>query len=114
MLQIVRAIMSKHFCKFEGMKSLDVFKKQLTLHKKRLAKKYSIASIAIFGSYARGDFNKASDLDIMVDFNGDVGIEFVDLAEELENLLQIPVDLVSKNGIKPKYLQLITAELIYV
>ena len=55
-----------------------------------------------------------SDLDIIVEFNGKIGIRFIDLAEEIENLIGFKVDLVSKNGIKEKYYQSINSDLIYV
>ena len=50
----------------------------------------------------------------MVDFKRPIGIEFIDLAEELETLLNTKVDLVSKNGIKAEYFNLIESELNYV
>jgi predicted nucleotidyltransferase len=43
-----------------------------------------------------------------------VGSEFIELGDELEELLGIKVDLVPKNGIKPRYLEQIKEELIYV
>jgi uncharacterized protein len=50
----------------------------------------------------------------MVDFSQPIGIRFIDLAEELEQLLHQKVDLVSRNAIKPKYYKAIEQELIYV
>lgn len=76
--------------------------------------KYHLRSIGIFGSFTRPDFNEDSDIDILVEFDQPVGIEFIDLAEELEDLLKIKVDLVSKKGIKPRYLKEIQKDLIYV
>jgi predicted nucleotidyltransferase len=55
-----------------------------------------------------------SDIDILVEFTKPVGIEFIDLADELEKMLKSKVDLVSKNGIKPKYYEAIKKDLIYV
>ncbi|MFN2440840.1 MAG: DNA polymerase subunit beta, partial [Chitinophagaceae bacterium] len=55
-----------------------------------------------------------SDLGIMVDFSQPIGLAFVDLADELEGLLQLKVDLVSRGGIKPKYFAVIEPDLIYV
>ncbi len=49
----------------------------------------------------------------MVEFNDKIGIRFIDLAEEIESLLERDVDLVSKKAIKPKYFKSIeTAEKI--
>jgi len=80
-----------------------------------LAKKYGVKDLAIFGSYSRNEhITGKSDLDIMVDFSQPIGLAFVDLADELEGLLQLKVDLVSRGGIKPKYFTVIEPDLIYV
>lgn len=96
------------------MKSLNEIKKSLTNHKQKLFSDYPIQSMAIFGSFARKEQNEKSDLDIMVEFNGKIGIRFIDLADEIEKIIGIKVDLVSKNGIKEKYLNAINTDLIYV
>jgi predicted nucleotidyltransferase len=70
--------------------------------------------LGLFGSVVRDDFNSNSDIDIMVDFSEPIGIEFVDLADELEVELKRKVDLVSKKGIKPQYFDAIHSEIIYV
>lgn len=70
--------------------------------------------MAIFGSYSRREQNDSSDLDILVEFSDKIGIRFIDLADELENIIGFKVDLVSKKGIKEKYLKSINSELIYV
>jgi len=87
-----------------------------TLRDKKIefASKYHIKSIGIFGSFTRDDFQDDSDIDILVEFDQPVGIEFIDLANELEELLKMKVDLVSKKGIKPKYLEEIQKDLQYV
>lgn len=87
---------------------------QLRKNKTRLFKKYNIKELAIFGSVSRNDFNETSDIDILVDFNRNIGIEFIDLAEELEAILNKKVDLVSRNGVKEKYYQFIKPDLEYV
>lgn len=70
--------------------------------------------MALFGSYARKEQDNNSDLDILVEFTDQIGIRFIDLADELENILQQKVDLVSRKGVKDKYLSSISADLIYV
>jgi len=96
------------------MKSLQEIKSILSNHKDHLFTDYPIKSLAIFGSYSRNEQNKKSDLDIIVEFNGKIGIRFIDLADELEDLVGFRIDLVSKNGIKEKYYQSISSDLIYV
>lgn len=83
--------------------------------KPALQKKYGVKDIALFGSYSRNTAVAGkSDVDVMVAFSQPIGLAFVDLADELEQLLQTRVDLVSRNGIKPKYFTVIEPDLIYV
>lgn len=83
--------------------------------KTSLGKKYGIKELALFGSYSRDTaIAGKSDVDVLVDFSQPIGITFIDLADELEGLLQRKVDLVSRNAIKPKYFTVIEPELIYV
>jgi predicted nucleotidyltransferase len=70
--------------------------------------------LAIFGSHARNEQAEDSDLDILVEFDEKIGLQFIDLADELELLLGRRIDLVSKGGIKEKYFQNIKQDLIYV
>lgn len=79
-----------------------------------MEKKYPISELALFGSYARGYNHEKSDIDILVDFNGRIGIEFISLAHDLEDILNSKVDLVSRKGIKPKYLPFVEKDLIHV
>ena len=79
-----------------------------------LSNRYHLKSIGIFGSFTREDFREDSDIDILIDYDQQIGIEFIDLAEELERILKCKVDLVSRNGIKSKYLKEIQKDLIYV
>jgi predicted nucleotidyltransferase len=96
------------------MQSLEKIKSSLSAKKEQLFKEYSIKSLAIFGSYSRGEENKSSDLDLIVEFSESIGIRFIDLAEELEKILSCKVDLVSKKGIKESYFITFSKDLIYV
>jgi uncharacterized protein len=86
----------------------------LKQNKAGLLTRYPLSELAIFGSYARNDFNENSDIDILVDFNAPIGIKYIALAHELEDLFQKKIDLVSRRGIKPKYLSVIEKNLIHV
>ena len=86
----------------------------LKANKLDLLARYHLKSIGIFGSFTREDFKDDSDIDILIDYDQPIGIEFIDLAEELEKILNLKVDLVSKNGVKPKYLEEIQKDLVYV
>lgn len=96
------------------MTELAAIKQILAQLKPELEQKFFVNSIGLFGSVVRGDFTDKSDIDIIVDFSKPVGIEFIDLADYIERKLRKKVDLVSKNGVKPKYFHQIESEIIYV
>lgn len=66
--------------------------------------KYNVKKASLFGSYARGDFDVKSDVDILFQPPTDMGLEVVSLKRELEEKLNKKVDLISYNGIS-KYLK---------
>ena len=82
--------------------------------KPELVEKFHVSTIGLFGSVVRDDYSATSDIDIIVDFSQPIGIEFIDLADYIETKLDKTIDLVSKRGIKPNYLQAIESEIIYV
>jgi predicted nucleotidyltransferase len=96
------------------MSNLLFIQKQLELIKPSLISRYHVSELGLFGSVVRDDFSPESDIDIIVDFSRPIGIEFIDLADELETQLKRKVDLVSKKGIKPQYFKAIQSDVIYV
>ena len=96
------------------MTDLNTIKQILIQLKPELIDKYHVSTLGLFGSVVRDDFTPTSDIDIIVEFSQQIGIEFVDLADFIEAKLKKNVDLVSKNGIKQKYFQAIESEIIYV
>ena len=96
------------------MASLVQIKNILSSQKERLFKEYHVAGLAVFGSFTRNEQREDSDVDILVEFSAPVGMEFIDLANDLERILNRKVSLVSKNGIKSKYLSVIQSQLSYV
>lgn len=64
-----------------------------------LSKKYSVKKIGIFGSYSRNQQNKNSDIDLIVEFNEPIGLEFIEFSEYLENVLELKVDILTPEGI---------------
>jgi predicted nucleotidyltransferase len=84
-----------------------------------ICKKYHINELSIFGSSLRDDFNKNSDIDILVSFNKDSNITLFDIIElenEFTGLLNREVDIVEKESLKNpirKNKILSTREIIY-
>jgi uncharacterized protein len=64
--------------------------------------KWKIQEFALFGSVLRDDFNSESDVDVMVTFSpGHTwGLEFVEMADELEQHLHRKVDFVTRSSIE--------------
>lgn len=80
-----------------------------------LLKKYPISELGLFGSFAKGDFNENSDIDILVDFNSKIdGFDYIRLAHELEDFFEQKVDMVSRRAIKSEYLPYVEKYLIHV
>lgn len=80
-----------------------------------LKRKYPIARVALFGSVTRDDFDpEKSDVDIMIEFSDDIGYEFVELANELEQSLGKKIDLVSRAAFKPRHWEYLKNKMRYV
>jgi hypothetical protein len=96
------------------MKTIEEIKQILSEHRGDFRKKYNVKEIGIFGSYSRNEQKEVSDVDILVEFEEPIGLAFVDLAEYLENLLSIKVDLVPRGAIKPRMWEYVKEDLVYV
>ena len=81
----------------------------------KLQKQYSVKTLGVFGSYVRGEATKNSDLDVLVEFDGELTFRnYMDLKFFLEDLFKRKVDLVIKEDIKPKIREQILGETVYV
>ncbi len=87
---------------------LDKLKRQ----KDALFEKYPLSRIALFGSWSRGEQSPNSDVDILVDVDPTIGLGFVSLADELEHILGLRVDLVSRRAIRASSWKQIEPDLI--
>jgi len=80
-----------------------------------LKDKYHVKKVGIFGSFARGEQSKGSDIDILVEFDSPIGFfDFIRLENFLSDTLQTKVDLVSKKALKPTIKKSILKEVNYV
>ena len=72
---------------------------------KEFCRKYLVRELAVFGSALRGDFDGSSDIDLLVEFEPNAEVGFLTLSKmqrELSKLFNRRVDLVPKEGLKPK------------
>lgn len=99
---------------FWAMSTRSDVLEQLRASKPDLFQQFPIKDLALFGSVSRGDDTPESDVDLLVEFNAPVGMEFIHLSHALKDLLGRKVDLVSKGGIKPGYFEAIRGELVHV
>lgn len=82
-------------------KSAGEIKNQIEALKPTLKTRFKVKSIEIFGSFARGDHDSKSDIDLIVTFSEPYNLwEFLDLKEFLTKKLRKKVDLVPKDSIK--------------
>ena len=89
--------------------------KLLQEHLARLRNRYHIKTLSLFGSVARDEATADSDVDILVEFEGHVGLRgFMDCRFDLEHLLGRKVDLVMASAVKPSRRPHIDAEAIRV
>ncbi|HDN83839.1 MAG TPA: nucleotidyltransferase [Candidatus Altiarchaeales archaeon] len=98
------------------MKNLEEIIQILKENNRILKERFKVKSIGVFGSVTRGEQKETSDVDIIVEFSEPVGWEIVDLKEFLEELLEVEVDIVTKNAAmrKPLLWESIREEIVYV
>ncbi len=80
-----------------------------------LRRKYSVESLSVFGSMARGDDHEGSDVDILVRFAGKPTFDnFMGLKLDLEDILGRRVDLLTPRCLRPDMATEIAREAIDV
>ena len=70
----------------------------------------------LFGSYARGNADVNSDIDILVelDYTKPIGLEFVQMQIELQNILHKKVDLVTLRGVSKRIMPLVEKDKVLI
>jgi predicted nucleotidyltransferase len=78
-----------------------------------ILEEYHVEYAGIFGSFARGEDTKKSDVDLLVEVDKPIGIyKFMELRERLEGAIGRNVDLVSKNALNKNLKSFIEHDLI--
>jgi uncharacterized protein len=97
------------------MQTIEKLKTVLAINKAELENKYKIKEIGIFGSYARHEQHKKSDLDVLVTFTETPDLfQFIELENLLTDILGVKVDLVMKEALRPQFKDRILNETVYV
>jgi uncharacterized protein len=96
-------------------KTLKELKVGLEAIKPVLRSHYKVETIAIFGSYSRGEQTGKSDLDLLVSFSEPIGIyRFAEVEEFISRKLGIKVDLVEKGALLPMIKDQVLNETVFV
>lgn len=91
---------------FNPPTDLPTIKERLREALPRLRDKYAVKRLYVHGSRVRGEATSGSDLDVLVDFEeSDAGrqvslLDFIALKQELEDLLDVPVDLGERSALR--------------
>jgi predicted nucleotidyltransferase len=90
---------------------------QLRHHSQEITARFGVTCLSLFGSTVRGESRRQSDVDLLVEFEPGRPsgmMEFIDLKNWLESILNRPVDLVTPANIKPRIRQRIIEEAVRV
>ncbi|HEY9627683.1 MAG TPA: nucleotidyltransferase family protein [Coleofasciculaceae cyanobacterium] len=97
------------------MKTFEEVKQRLIQIKPKLQQIYQVTELGIFGSYARQEQTEESDVDVLIDYDqAPTLFKLVELREDLSKVLEMKVDLVTKNGLKPRMRDRILSEVVYL
>jgi uncharacterized protein len=95
--------------------ALDQYRTVLKRELPLLAQRFHVESLSVFGSYVRGEQRPESDLDLLVTYDVTPSLlGLIELENHLSDLLQVKVDLVMGNSLKPHIGEQIRRELMPV
>lgn len=97
-----------------GPTTLTDVLKTLRDHLPELRARYGLREMGVFGSFVRGEANRRSDVDLLVEFDDRplTLLQVVALENHLSDFLGIKVDLVEKSALKPAIEKCILREVV--
>ena len=94
----------------EGGKTMRYSIDEIRTIVSELARQYGAGRVYLFGSYARGDANTESDIDLRIDKGAIRGFQLGGLASDLEDAFGMPVDLIPTGSLDADFLKSISAD----
>ena len=82
------------------MLTKEIIVQQLREKHPYLTSEYDVKRIGLFGSFAQGTADEASDIDVIVEFQRPVGFKFIEFVEYLEQLFGREVDVLTPAGLQ--------------
>ena len=93
----------------------DRAKAILNEHMDELRERFGVRHLTLFGSVARDEAGRDSDVDVLVEFNRPTGLfGLFRLQDRLEELLGCPVDLGTEGSLKPRMQERVRKERVDV
>ncbi len=81
----------------------------------RIAARHGAQNVRVFGSVARGEADSKSDIDLLVEFKrGTTLLGHAALVQELEELLEVKVDVVSERGLRDRIKERVLREAVAI
>ncbi len=95
--------------------SLEEIREIIDQHRPELKRQFHVDKIGVFGSYARGDQKKRSDVDLLVTFDKDISLfDHVDLNLYLKELMGRKVDVIPHDNLRPELREYVLKDLVYL
>lgn len=95
--------------------SLEEIKGLIEQHKPELKRQFHVDRIGVFGSYARGDQKKRSDIDFLVSFNKTINyFELAGLKIYVEEITGLKADVVPIHNLRAEFRESVYKEVIYI
>ena len=95
--------------------SLEEIKEIIERHRPELKRRFHVEKIGVFGSYARGDQKKGSDVDFLVSFDKAINyIELAGLKIYIEEITGLESDVVPFHNLRPEFRENVYKEVIYI
>ncbi len=93
----------------------DILVQTLQDHADEFRDRFHVKSLGLFGSTARDEAVESSDVDLVVEFQDPPSFDgFMDLKLRLEDLLDVRVDLVTREALRPALRRAIERETVRV
>lgn len=75
-----------------------------------ICERYGVDKVCLFGSYARGEADDLSDVDLLVDGGKLVGFEWGGFYADVQEALGVELDVLSRRGTRQKFLDKIAKD----
>lgn len=96
-------------------KGLSEIKQKISVKKDYLLKTYGVEKIGIFGSFARNEATKESDLDVVVSLKEPISyFKFFNLEKDLGSFAGISIDLATEESLKAPIKDSIMRDLVLI